>query len=185
MDKKKKPSFWLAAWLAGMMVIFPGCQKGLEVTSADAKEVALDDAGYTEAQVTGLESTQTDDGFTVDFTANGRNLQYEISSRGIIQSRTIEKEAGAESQSANEAETSAASSGSEVGAENASAAQDTVDHDLAAIALASQSLEEKDVSNLQTSQAANRGTVTFDRQALHYSIVVDLPAGQVIATSIQ
>lgn len=183
------------------LTILQGCQSPLDVTLNEAQEVALDDAGFTPSDVKNLKTDQTDSGFIVDFEADDHALRYFISTEGTIQSRKSQKSAAASSEygnhSAPSASDSAAASNSAAALNSASASGSAssasinpvnpsqVNQEAVNIALASQQLQESQVTNLQTAEEGNRVTVTFQANNQHYSVVIDLALGQPIASSIQ
>lgn len=200
MARKKRLSFArLLPFLS--FIILQGCQSPLDVTSSEAQEVALDDAGFTLSDVKNLKTDQTDSGFIVDFEADDHALRYFISPEGTIQSRQNQKNTAAAGANGNDSAQSAsdlASASNSAAALNPASASGSassasinpvnpspVNQEAVNIALASQQLQENQVINLQTVEEGNRVTVTFQANNLQYSVVIDLALGQPIASSIQ
>lgn len=166
-------SLWSVLLLFPLLVL-SGCQQGLEVTVQEAKEVALDDAGYKEAEVKNLTTSETDSGYAIGFESNGRELQYDISDHGIIRSRTVEKLDNKVSES----------NGSDSSAQTQHPLP-PVNQEAIQIALASQQLTEDVVTDLKATAQQNQVTVTFVYGGQHYSIVVDMATGQTISVDVQ
>lgn len=177
------------------LTILQGCQSPLDVTLNEVQEVALDDAGFTPSDVKNLKTDQTDSGFIVDFEADDHALRYFISTEGTIQSRKSQKSAAASSEYGNHSAPSASDSAAALNSASASGSASSasinpvnpsqVNQEAVNIALASQQLQESQVTNLQTAEEGNRVTVTFQANNQHYSVVIDLALGQPIASSIQ
>ncbi|MBQ0065551.1 MAG: hypothetical protein KBT48_07275, partial [Firmicutes bacterium] len=64
------------------------CKASLVIDKEDAKEIALDAAGYIEDEVKNL-SVSEKNGFDVTFTSDGGEYQYHINSDGIVSKRSV------------------------------------------------------------------------------------------------
>lgn len=191
----------LKAGLAASLLFLAGCKAGPEVTSDDAAEVALDDAGFEPADVTNLTSDQSSDGFTVSFHTPRGVFTYQISPAGIIQDRKYQKDpqsAPVESGETPEDQAQAAKQEEpqkETKSENTEkkeskkedqkkAARSAEEETAVSLALGNAGLAESDVTDLNVSMDGDTATVTFYYGEYRNTVQVDVANGQVISSLI-
>lgn len=76
-------------WIVALVALFlAGCQSSVVINEEDAKEIALDAAGYTESEVKDLQVSE-DNGYVVKYSSDGGDYQFVINDHGIIQKRNV------------------------------------------------------------------------------------------------
>lgn len=81
-------------WLIGLILCLAatGCSSNnIDISSAIAEEIALDDMNTNEDAVSDLSSKKTDSGFQVSYSLNDMELKYEINDNGTIEKCTMNR----------------------------------------------------------------------------------------------
>lgn len=175
-----------------MLLFVPGCQKADKVSQDDAIEVALDDAGFEQSEVTDINASEDNGDYVVTFTTPNGSFTYTITEEGIIDGRKFSKDKPAEKdkkEEENKEEDQKAEEDKKAQEEqkkNEDAAVQEEQKNLAiTLALNNAGVTEAMVSDITCEIDGNNAVVEFDYGNYHNTIRVNLAEERVTSSAVK